>query len=55
MENVLKSALVHGDGTWIDGDGPDNGAWMCEATYYKGSPLTHPEALAAGAAWQSLK
>ena len=21
--------MEHADGAWIDGDGPDNGAWMC--------------------------
>ena len=27
LENVIKKTMVVGDGTWIDGDGPDNGSW----------------------------
>ena len=29
LENVFKPVMKVADGAWIDGDGPDNGAWMC--------------------------
>ena len=29
LENVIARTLKVADGAWIDGDGPDNGAWMC--------------------------
>ena len=29
LDNVIKPTMVVADGAWIDGDGPDNGAWMC--------------------------
>jgi hypothetical protein len=29
LEHVIARTLMVGDGAWIDGDGPDNGAWMC--------------------------
>jgi hypothetical protein len=29
LENVLYPSLVHCDGIWLDGNGYDNGAWMC--------------------------
>jgi hypothetical protein len=29
IDNVIARTLEVGDGAWIDGDGPDNGAWMC--------------------------
>jgi hypothetical protein len=29
LENVLYPSLVHCDGIWLDGNGFDNGAWMC--------------------------
>ncbi len=29
LENIVKPTLVVGDGVWLDGDGPDNGAYMC--------------------------
>ena len=29
LEEVIKPALNYSDGVWLDGNGPDNGAWMC--------------------------
>ena len=29
IEKVVAPSLVHGDGIWLDGIGPDNGAYMC--------------------------
>ena len=29
LANVLYSSLAHCDGIWLDGNGFDNGAWMC--------------------------
>jgi hypothetical protein len=29
LSNVLYRSLLHADGMWLDGNGYDNGAWMC--------------------------
>ena len=29
IKDVVAPTLVHGDGIWLDGIGPDNGAYMC--------------------------
>ena len=29
QENIIEAALEHADGMWLDGNGPDNGAYMC--------------------------
>lgn len=29
IDDVVAPSLVHGDGIWLDGIGPDNGAYMC--------------------------
>jgi len=29
VENIIAPVMAHADGVWLDGDGPDNGAWMC--------------------------
>lgn len=29
IEKVVAPSLVHADGIWLDGIGPDNGAYMC--------------------------
>jgi len=43
LENVIKPVMVHGDGVWLDGDGPDNGAWMCSGSYdYPNLPAPYP-------------
>jgi hypothetical protein len=31
LDNIIKPTLIVADGAWLDGDGPDNGAWMCTA------------------------
>ena len=31
LDNIIKPTMVVADGAWLDGDGPDNGAWMCTA------------------------
>ena len=31
LDNIIKPTIQFGDGAWLDGDGPDNGAWMCTA------------------------
>lgn len=25
IQNIIKPVMIHGDGVWLDGDGPDNG------------------------------
>jgi hypothetical protein len=43
LENAIKPTLVHGDGAWIDGDGPDNGAYGCSGNYdYGRLPSGYP-------------
>lgn len=43
LENIVKPVMVHGDGVWLDGDGPDNGAWMCSGSYdYPNLPAPYP-------------
>jgi len=29
VDNIIAPSLAKADGVWLDGDGPDNGAWMC--------------------------
>ena len=47
LEKVIKPTLVHGDGIWLDGIGPDNGAYMCAGVCCgygaNNSPLVQPE------------
>jgi hypothetical protein len=47
LNEVVKPAMVHGDGIWLDGIGPDNGAYMCSGTCCgygaSNSPLVQPE------------
>ena len=31
LDNIIKPTMKVGDGAWLDGDGPDTGAWMCTA------------------------
>jgi hypothetical protein len=33
LENIIKPVMTVADGVWLDGDGPDNGAWMCSGSY----------------------
>lgn len=42
LENVIYPTLKHGDGAWIDGDGPDNGAFQCSGTTHNRSKLPTP-------------
>ena len=28
LDNIIKPSLTHADGIWLDGNGPDNGAYM---------------------------
>lgn len=43
LENVIAPTLNVADGAWIDGDGPDNGAWMCSGSYNYGNlPAPYP-------------
>ena len=41
LENITQPTMKEGDGAWIDGDGPDNGAHECSGTHAYGS-LKHP-------------
>jgi hypothetical protein len=46
--NIIAPAMVHGDGVWLDGDGPDNGSWMCSGNYQWGHlPAPYPALNAA--------
>jgi hypothetical protein len=43
VENIIKSTMNVGQGAWIDGDGPTNGAWMCSGSYDWGNlPTPYP-------------
>lgn len=43
IENIIKPVMVHGDGVWLDGDGPDNGAYQCSGSYSWGNlPAPYP-------------
>lgn len=43
VDTIIKPTMVHADGAWIDGDGPDNGAWMCSGSYDHDSlPAPYP-------------
>jgi len=33
LENIIKPVMHVADGMWLDGDGPDNGAWMCSGNW----------------------
>ena len=33
LDNIIKPTLAVADGAWIDGDGPDNGAYECSGSY----------------------
>ena len=33
MESVIKPVMTYADGVWLDGDGPDNGAYQCSGSY----------------------
>ena len=33
VDNIIKPTMVYADGSWIDGDGPDNGAYQCAGNY----------------------
>lgn len=43
LSDRSKPTMTVADGVWLDGDGPDNGAWMCSGSYgegFAGSPLS---------------
>lgn len=43
LENIIHPVMEYADGAWIDGDGPDNGAWMCSGSYnYNNLPAPYP-------------
>eukprot|EP01063_Lacrimia_lanifica_P007479 TRINITY_DN14786_c0_g1_i1.p1 TRINITY_DN14786_c0_g1~~TRINITY_DN14786_c0_g1_i1.p1 ORF type:complete len:431 (+),score=45.98 TRINITY_DN14786_c0_g1_i1:105-1397(+) len=42
LNAVVKPAMVHADGIWLDGIGPDNGAWMCSAAWGPYGPDNSP-------------
>lgn len=33
LEAVIKPVMEDADGVWLDGDGPDNGAYQCSGSY----------------------
>jgi len=33
LENIIKPTMRVADGAWIDGDGPDNGAYQCSGNF----------------------
>lgn len=47
IDAVVEPAMVHADGIWLDGIGPDNGAYMCSGVCCgygsHNSPLLQPE------------
>jgi len=43
LENIIKPVMKVADGAWIDGDGPDNGAYMCSGNWnYDNLPKPYP-------------
>ncbi len=58
IDNIIKPTLVVADGSWTDGDGPDNGAWACSGSYdraglippYPALDVNETAAFTAGAA-----
>lgn len=43
LENIIMPTLKVADGAWIDGDGPDNGAYQCSGSYKYGQlPAPYP-------------
>ena len=43
LEKVVKPVMKAGDGVWLDGDGPDNGAYQCSGSYDFGKlPAPYP-------------
>eukprot|EP00656_Telonema_subtile_P029299 TRINITY_DN32447_c0_g1_i3.p1 TRINITY_DN32447_c0_g1~~TRINITY_DN32447_c0_g1_i3.p1 ORF type:complete len:341 (+),score=81.41 TRINITY_DN32447_c0_g1_i3:141-1163(+) len=47
LKEVVAPAMIHADGIWLDGIGPDNGAYMCSGVCCgygaHNSPLLQPE------------
>ena len=51
LDNIIKPVMKHGDGVWLDGDGPDNGAWGCSGSYDWGKlPAPYPALNESGVA-----
>ena len=43
LDKVVKPVMKAGDGVWLDGDGPDNGAYQCSGSYDFGKlPAPYP-------------
>jgi len=43
LETIIKPVMKYADGVWLDGDGPDNGAWMCSGNWnYDNIPKPYP-------------
>ena len=43
LNQVVKPVMKAGDGVWLDGDGPDNGAYQCSGSYDFGKlPAPYP-------------
>jgi len=43
LDNIIKPAMTHADGVWLDGDGPDNGCYQCSGSYSWGNlPAPYP-------------
>ena len=43
FREVIEPVMVAGDGVWLDGDGPDNGAYQCSGSYSWGKlPAPYP-------------
>lgn len=43
LEKIVKPVMKAGDGVWLDGDGPDNGAYQCSGSYDFGKlPAPYP-------------
>lgn len=43
VDNIIKPVMTLADGAWIDGDGPDNGAYQCAGNYdFQNLPPPYP-------------
>ena len=51
IENVILRSLKDADGVWLDGNGYDNGAWMCAGTSGGFNATNSPQSSQEIAAW----
>ena len=56
LDNIIKPAMTHADGVWLDGDGPDNGCYQCSGSYSWGNlPAPYPAQNASEVDWRCMR